>query len=100
MAALQGPVGTEPAPVRMGLFLSGWLDPSASAPSAIIRTLLDRVSVAEAAGFSSVWVGQHILAEPWPVLTPASTSACCCGDVHHGDRRGHLLPPGESRPTG
>ena len=68
MAALQGPVGTEPAPVRMGLFLSGWLDPSASAPSAIIRTLLDRVAVAEAAGFSSVWVGQHILAAPWPVL--------------------------------
>jgi alkanesulfonate monooxygenase SsuD/methylene tetrahydromethanopterin reductase-like flavin-dependent oxidoreductase (luciferase family) len=52
----------------MGLFLSGWLDPSAPTPSAMLRTLLERVPVAEAAGFSSIWVGQHILAEPWPVL--------------------------------
>jgi alkanesulfonate monooxygenase SsuD/methylene tetrahydromethanopterin reductase-like flavin-dependent oxidoreductase (luciferase family) len=68
MAALQDPMATEPAPVKIGLFLSGWLDPSAPTPSAVIDTLLDRVPVAEAAGFSSIWVGQHILAEPWPVL--------------------------------
>ena len=68
MAALHNAGGTEPAPVKMGLFLSGWLDPSAPSPSAVIGTLVDRVPVAEAAGFSSIWVGQHILAEPWPVL--------------------------------
>ncbi len=68
MAAAQGLGGTESVPVKMGFFLSGWLDPSASAPSAVMGTLLDRVPVAEAAGFSSIWVGQHILAEPWPVL--------------------------------
>jgi alkanesulfonate monooxygenase SsuD/methylene tetrahydromethanopterin reductase-like flavin-dependent oxidoreductase (luciferase family) len=68
MAAPQELGQTEPVPVKMGLFLSGWLDPSAPTPSAVIGTLLDRVPAAEAAGFSSIWVGQHILAEPWPVL--------------------------------
>jgi alkanesulfonate monooxygenase SsuD/methylene tetrahydromethanopterin reductase-like flavin-dependent oxidoreductase (luciferase family) len=68
MAALPEPAGTGSAPVKMGLFLSGWLDPSAPAPSVTVRTLLERLPVAEAAGFSSIWVGQHILAEPWPVL--------------------------------
>jgi alkanesulfonate monooxygenase SsuD/methylene tetrahydromethanopterin reductase-like flavin-dependent oxidoreductase (luciferase family) len=54
--------------VRLGLFLSGWVDPSAGKPSAHIANLLDRIPAAESAGFSSIWVGQHLLGHPWPVL--------------------------------
>ncbi|QSE93014.1 LLM class flavin-dependent oxidoreductase [Rhodococcus pseudokoreensis] len=53
---------------RMGLFLSGWLDPGAPSAKALIDTLLGRVVAAEQAGFTSVWVGQHLLGDPWPVL--------------------------------
>lgn len=54
--------------MKFGLFLSGWVDPSASHPSRYIANLLDRVPAAEQAGFSSIWVGQHLLGHPWPVL--------------------------------
>jgi alkanesulfonate monooxygenase SsuD/methylene tetrahydromethanopterin reductase-like flavin-dependent oxidoreductase (luciferase family) len=56
-----------PTEVRIGVFLSGWVDPSAR-PSDYVRKLLDRVPAARAAGMSSVWVGQHLLGHPWPVL--------------------------------
>ncbi|WP_143548858.1 LLM class flavin-dependent oxidoreductase [Rhodococcus sp. ACS1] len=53
---------------RMGLFLSGWLDPGAPSTKALTDTLLGRIVAAEQAGFMSVWVGQHLLGDPWPVL--------------------------------
>lgn len=51
----------------IGLLLSGWFDP---ATSVVRRThdLLGRVQLAAETGYSSIWVGQHILAEPWPML--------------------------------
>ncbi len=55
-------------PFRMGLFLSGWLDPTASSHSRAVDRLLARVGVAESVGFSSVWVGQHLLGDPWPLI--------------------------------
>lgn len=51
----------------MGLFLSGWMDPARSSRTQV-DTLLSRVRTAEDSGFSSVWVGQHFLAQPRPVL--------------------------------
>lgn len=54
--------------VKAGLFLSGWVDPSGNQPGKYIANLLDRIPAAEAAGFSSIWVGQHLLGHPWPVL--------------------------------
>lgn len=54
--------------VRLGLLLSGWIDPSLPKPSTHIANLLDRIPAAESAGFFSIWVGQHPLGHPWPVL--------------------------------
>ena len=53
---------------KMGLFLSGWIDPSAPRTKDLFDVLLARIAVAEKQGMSSVWVGQHFLAQPWPVL--------------------------------
>src|SRR5580698_7971374 len=55
------------AQARLGLLMSGWVDPSVSMIDRS-ETLLDRIPIARNAGFSSVWVGQHILAQPWPML--------------------------------
>ncbi|MEE3853040.1 LLM class flavin-dependent oxidoreductase [Gordonia sp. LSe1-13] len=54
--------------VKMGVLLSGWLDPAAGRPSEHIARMVSRAQEAEANHFSSVWVGQHILAEPWPTI--------------------------------
>lgn len=53
--------------IRIGAFLSGWVNP-AERPGDYISRLLDRVPAIREAGFASVWVGQHPLGHPWPVL--------------------------------
>ncbi|KAA9159410.1 LLM class flavin-dependent oxidoreductase [Amycolatopsis acidicola] len=86
-------VPNSPGQVRMGLFLSGWLDPAAPSPRSTVDTLLDRIPAARAAGFSSIWVGQHILADPWPVLdtsTYLGLLAGATGDLEIGGV--YLLP--------
>lgn len=81
------------AQVRMGVFLSGWIDPSCSRPSTYIANLLDRIPAARAAGMSSVWVGQHLLGHPWPVLDTSvylGRLAAEIGDMEMGGV--YLLP--------
>lgn len=78
--------------VRMGVFLSGWIDPTVK-PSTYIDKLLDRVPAARAAGMSSVWVGQHLLGHPWPVLDTSvylGRLAGVIGDMEMGGV--YLLP--------
>lgn len=79
-------------PVRMGAFLSGWVDPSMK-PSQYIDRLLDRVPAVREAGFSSVWVGQHLLGHPWPVLDTSvylGRMSALIGDMEMGGV--YLLP--------
>ncbi|MDO9433949.1 LLM class flavin-dependent oxidoreductase [Hydrogenophaga sp.] len=78
--------------VRMGAFLSGWVDPDEK-PSRYIDRLLDRVPAVREAGFSSVWVGQHLLGHPWPVLDTSvylGRMSALIGDMDMGGV--YLLP--------
>lgn len=81
-----------PAKIRVGAFISGWMDPSVK-PSTYFDGLLKRVAAAQRAGMSSVWVGEHLLGHPWPVLDTsvyAARLAGATGDMEIGAV--YLLP--------
>lgn len=79
--------------VRMGVFLSGWIDPSVPRPSTYIATLFDRIPAAKAAGMSSVWVGQHLLGHPWPVMDTSVYLGRLAAEIGNMEMGGvYLLP--------
>lgn len=51
----------------VGLLASGWHDPEQSAKRQV-DMLLERIQFAGEQGFTSVWVGEHFMARPWPVF--------------------------------
>lgn len=78
--------------LRMGVFLSGWIDP-ADTPARYIARLLDRIPAAREAGMRSVWVGQHLLGHPWPVLDTTAYLGRLSGMIGEMDLGGvYLLP--------
>ncbi|EWT07320.1 luciferase [Intrasporangium chromatireducens Q5-1] len=79
--------------VRFGLFLSGWLDPAEANPPRRLDAHLSRAAAAETAGFSSVWVGQHFLGAPWPVLDTTAFLGRLCAATKSVELGGiYLLP--------
>jgi alkanesulfonate monooxygenase SsuD/methylene tetrahydromethanopterin reductase-like flavin-dependent oxidoreductase (luciferase family) len=78
---------------RIGLFLSGWMDPGAPNTREYVDQALGRISLAEQCGFSSVWVGQHILGDPWPVLDTSVWLGRIAGETETMDIGGvYVLP--------
>jgi alkanesulfonate monooxygenase SsuD/methylene tetrahydromethanopterin reductase-like flavin-dependent oxidoreductase (luciferase family) len=78
---------------RVGLFLSGWMDPAAPNTRDYVDQALGRISLAERSGFTSVWVGQHVLGEPWPVLDTSVWLGRIAGETETLDIGGvYLLP--------
>lgn len=79
--------------VKCGLFLSGWVDPAETHPARYIARLLGRIPIAEQAGLSSIWVGQHLLGHPWPVLDTSAWLARIIGETERMQVGGvYLLP--------